>query len=127
VIPLFNLSPTDTNWLHWQRYYLDNPEAYPCSGYCPDDFHNQYFYDSIKTGRKQHFNCFQGIFHRLDQQDYRFTITIPASDQGQIWQLVTLRSHINERLQTLPHGQKLNLWGHLNHAGQWLLVENTHC
>lgn len=127
VIPLFNLSPTDTNWLHWQRYYLDNPEAYPCSGYCPADCDYQYFYDSIKTGHEQHLNCFQGIFHCLDQQDYRFTITIPASYKGQIWQLVTLRSHINEQLQAFSHGQKLNLWGRLNHAGHWLLVENTHC
>ncbi|WP_315787683.1 FAD-dependent oxidoreductase [Fischerella sp. JS2] len=127
VIPLFNLSPTDRNWLHWQRYYLDHPEAYSCSGCCPNNFDNQYFYDSIKTVQEQHFNCFQGIFHRLDQQDYRFTITIPASYKGQIWQLVTLRSHINERLQTLSHGQKLKIWGRLNHAGHWLLVENTHC
>lgn len=126
VIPLFNLSPTNTNWLHWQRYYLDHPEAYPCSGYCPVDFDYQYFYDSIQTGQEQHFNWFQGIFHRLDQQDYRFTIMIPASYTGQIWQLVTLRSHINEWLQTLSHGQKINLWGRLNHAGHWILVENTH-
>ncbi|PLZ98421.1 FAD-dependent oxidoreductase [Fischerella thermalis CCMEE 5268] len=127
VIPLFNLSPTDTNWLHWQRYYLDHPEAYPCSGYCPVDFDYQYFHDSIKTGQEQHFNWFQGIFHRLDQQDYRFSIMIPASYKDLIWQLVTLRSHINEQLQTLSHGQKINIWGRLNHAGHWLLVENTHC
>ncbi|EHC19268.1 FAD-dependent oxidoreductase [Fischerella thermalis CCMEE 5273] len=127
VIPLFNLSPTNTNWLHWQRYYLDHPEAYPCSGYCPVDFDYQYFYDSIKTGQEQHFNWFKGIFHRLDQQDYRFTIMIPASYKDQIWQLVTLRSHINEQLQSLSHGQKINIWGRLNHAGHWLLVENTHC
>lgn len=127
VIPLFNLSPTNTNWLHWQRYYLDHPESYPCSGYCPVDFDYQYFYDSTKTGQEQHFNWFQGIFHRLDQQDYRFTIMIPASYKDQIWQLVTLRSHINEWLQTLSHGQTINIWGRLNHAGHWLLVENTHC
>ncbi|BAU06397.1 FAD-dependent oxidoreductase [Fischerella sp. NIES-3754] len=127
VIPLFNLSPTNTNWLHWQRYYLEHPEAYPCSGYCPEDFDDQYFYDSIKTAQEQHFNWFQGIFHRLDQQDYRFTIMIPASYKDQIWQLVTLRSHINEQLQTLSHGQKINIWGRLNHAGHWLIVENTHC
>ncbi|RAM52659.1 MAG: FAD-dependent oxidoreductase [Hapalosiphonaceae cyanobacterium JJU2] len=126
VIPLFNLSPTSINWLHWQQYYLDNPEAYQCSGYCPDDSAYQYDHGSKKTGIEENFNCFQGIFHRLNQQDYNFTITIPASYKGQIWQLVTLRSPINELLKTAFHGQQLNLWGYLNQAGRWLLVESTH-
>ncbi|KOP25380.1 glucose-inhibited division protein A [Hapalosiphon sp. MRB220] len=126
VIPLFNTSPTSVNWLHWQQYYLDNPEVYPCNGYYPDDSAYQYDHGSKKIGKEQKFNCFQGIFHRLNQQDYRFTITIPASYKGQIWQLVTLRSPINELLQTTPHGQQLKLGGYLNQAGRWLLVENTH-
>ncbi len=126
VIPLFNTSPTSMNWLHWQQYYLDNSELYPCNGYCPDDSACQYDHGSIKTRQEQNFNYFQGIFHRLNQQDYSFTITIPASYKGQIWQLVTLRSPINELLRTALHGQQLNFWGYLNQAGRWLLVENTH-
>lgn len=35
IIPLFNLPPNHPEWLHWQRYYLDHPEAYPVSGNCP--------------------------------------------------------------------------------------------
>ncbi len=126
VIPLFNLSPTSINWLHWQQYYLDNPEAYQCSGYCPDDSAYQYDHGSKKTRQEENFYCFQGIFHSLNQQDYNFTIAIPASYKGQIWQLVTLRSPINELLKTASHGQQINLWGYLNHAGRWLLIESTH-
>ncbi|MEH1918965.1 FAD-dependent oxidoreductase [Nostoc sp.] len=115
IIPLFNLPPNRSDWRHWQLYYLDNPQAYPVNGDCPC------------TSRKaliQESNCFTGIFYRLEQQEYKFTVTAPAAYQGQGWQLVTLRSHIDEQLRAYPHEQLVTLWGRYNHSGNWLLVEH---
>ncbi|MDZ8084721.1 MAG: FAD-dependent oxidoreductase [Nostoc sp. DedQUE12b] len=116
IIPLFNLPPNRSDWRHWQLYYLDNPQAYPVSGDCPE-----FAFDKALIQEK---NRFQGIFYRLEPQEYRFTVTAPAAYQRQNWQLVTLRSHIDEQLRTYPHEQLVTLWGHYNHSGNWLLVEH---
>ncbi|MFQ4146325.1 FAD-dependent oxidoreductase [Chlorogloeopsis sp. ULAP02] len=128
IVPLLNLSPLHPQWLQWQLHYLDNPEAYPISGNCPDLLHSQYFNVSENTILGQNFNFFVGILHKLTPQDYRFTITVPTPYQGQTWQLVTLRSHIDEQLQNSLHNQQtLKIYGSLNHAGNWLLVEKIDC
>ncbi|MFN6484730.1 MULTISPECIES: FAD-dependent oxidoreductase [unclassified Nostoc] len=116
IIPLFNLPPNRSDWRHWQLYYLDNPQAYPVSGDCPES--------AFDKPLIQESNCFKGIFYRLEEQEYRFTVTAPATYQGQSWQLVTLRSHIDEQLRTYPHEQLVTLWGRYNHSGNWLLVEH---
>ncbi|MBN3896485.1 MAG: FAD-dependent oxidoreductase [Nostoc sp. NOS(2021)] len=121
IIPLFNLPPNRSDWRHWQLYYLDNPQAYPVSGDCPFPSGNEYP-DSKALIRES--NCFKGIFYRLSQQEYRFTVTAPPAYQGQNWQLVTLRSHIDEQLRAYPHEQLVTLWGRQNHFGNWLLVEH---
>lgn len=113
IIPLFNLSPNHPNWLYWQRYYLDHPEAYPTSGNCPC------------TEAPLHRSAsafFSGIFQRHNEQDYIFTITTPGDLQGD-WTLVTLRSLVDQQLQMCVDQQPLTVWGRLNHAGNWLLVE----
>lgn len=113
IIPLFNLSPNHPNWLYWQRYYLDHPEAYPTSGNCPC------------TEAPLHRSAsafFSGIFQRHNEQDYTFTITTPGDLQGD-WTLVTLRSLVDQQLQMCVDQQPLTVWGRLNHAGNWLLVE----
>jgi len=124
IIPLFNLPPNHSDWLHWQLYYLNNPQAYPGSGDCPCPSWNHYPDSTFGKGLIRESNCFQGIFYRLDQQEYRFTVTAPAAYQGQNWQLVTLRSHIDEQLRAYPHEKLVTLWGHQNHFGNWLLVEH---
>ncbi|MDM9580977.1 FAD-dependent oxidoreductase [Nostoc sp. GT001] len=116
IIPLFNLPSNRSDWRHWQLYYLDNPQAYPVNGDCPDS--------AFDKALIQESNCFTGIFYRLEQQEYRFTVTAPATYQGQSWQLVTLRSHIDEQLRAYPHEQLVTLWGRYNHSGNWLLVEH---
>ncbi|MEH1827262.1 MAG: FAD-dependent oxidoreductase [Nostoc sp.] len=115
IIPLFNLPPNHSDWRHWQLYYLENPQAYPISGDCP-----------CPSGKAliQESNCFTGIFYRLSQQEYRFTVTTPAVYEGQNWQLVTLRSHIDQQLRAYPDEQLVTLWGRYNHSGNWLLVEH---
>jgi hypothetical protein len=120
IIPLFNLAPNHPEWLHWQLYYLDNPEAYPASGNCPSSSVPEYDYSIFFPT----LDCFTGIFHRLDQQDYRFTITNPTDFSAQSWQLVTWQSHIDEQLQALPQEQPLTIWGRLNPFGCWLLIEH---
>ncbi|MFN6478359.1 FAD-dependent oxidoreductase [Nostoc sp. DedQUE07] len=116
IIPLFNLPPNRSDWRHWQLYYLDNPQAYPVSGDCPES--------AFGKPLIQESNCFKGIFYRLEQQEYRFTVIAPATYQGQNWQLVTLRSHIDEQLRAYPHEQLVTLWGRYNRSGNWLLVEH---
>ncbi|MBW4613445.1 MAG: FAD-dependent oxidoreductase [Desmonostoc vinosum HA7617-LM4] len=122
IIPFFNIPANHSDWLHWQLYYLNNPQAYPASGDCPYPSSAQYNYPAVDEVLIRENECFQGIFHRLDQQDYRFIITVPVQYQGQTWQLVTLRSHIDEQLQAVPHEQLITLWGRQNHVGNWLLV-----
>ncbi|MEH2274829.1 MAG: FAD-dependent oxidoreductase [Nostoc sp.] len=124
IIPLFNLPPNHSDWLNWQLYYLNNPQAYPANGYCPCLPGNEYPDSTFDKALIRGSNCFKGIFYRLDQQEYRFTITAPAAYQGQNWQLVTLRSHIDEQLRDYPHEQLVTLWGRQNHFGNWLLVEH---
>jgi hypothetical protein len=118
IAPLFNLdfSPNHPQWLSTQLYYIDNPQVYPLSGNCPD-------ISAVDEVVTQHCDCFTGIFQRIDEQDYRLLITEPTAYQGQTWQLVTLRSLIDEQLQVTVHEQMLTVWGRLNHSGNWLLVD----
>ncbi len=116
IVPLFNLPPNHPDWLHWQRYYLDRPDAYPESGNCPCDVEPTPYF-SVPTPR------FSGIFHRRDEQDYTLTLTDPADMRSTTWTLVTLRSRLDEQLQMCLDQQPLTIYGELNHAGKWLLVE----
>ncbi|MFN6513413.1 MAG: FAD-dependent oxidoreductase [Nostoc sp. CreGUA01] len=122
IIPFFNLPPNRSDWLHRQLYYLNNPPAYPASGDCPWPSTVKYYESNVDKLVITENKCFQGIFYRLSQQEYRFTVTAPVGYQGQNWQLVTLRSHINEQLQAYPHQQLVTVWGRHNHHSNWLLV-----
>ncbi|MBE9007377.1 FAD-dependent oxidoreductase [Fortiea sp. LEGE XX443] len=118
IAPLFNLncSPNHPEWLSTQLYYLDNHQDYPLSGNCP---HISSF-DEVVT---QDCDCFTGILQRIDQHNYKLLITEPTAYQGQTWQLVTLRSHIDNQLQVTVHEQLITVWGQLNYSGNWLLVD----
>jgi len=119
IIPLFNLPPNHPDWLHWQRYYLDHPEAYPASGNCPSRGERE----SGRAGERENYELLSGIFHCRNEQDYTFTITEPAELRSQTWSLVTLQSCVEQQLQMCTEQQPLTVWGRLNHAGNWLLVE----
>lgn len=45
ITPLFNLQLSHPDWLHWQKYYLDNLSDYPASGYCTSPENDQYLYE----------------------------------------------------------------------------------
>jgi len=115
IIPLFNLPPHHPDWITWQQYYLNNPDAYPINGYCPC---------VVAQSVKETTDYFSGIFQRLEHQSYTFTITELTVLKQQTWTLVTMRSHINQQLQMYPDGIPLTIYGRLNYAGNWLLVEN---
>ncbi|MEA5577855.1 FAD-dependent oxidoreductase [Anabaena sp. UHCC 0451] len=116
IVPLFNLPINHPEWLDWQIHYLNNPEVYPASGNCPGLSVNQCDYLNLDR--------FIGLFNRLDQQDYRFTITNSTELSPTNWQIVTLESSVDEQLQLLSQNQKLVIWGHTNSSGNWLLVEH---
>ncbi|ARV60427.1 glucose-inhibited division protein A [Nostocales cyanobacterium HT-58-2] len=124
IIPLLNLPPNHPDWLRWQMYYLYNPKNYPVSGNCPFSSPRQYYYLDSDDVILQNTYCFQGIFHRIAQQDYKFTITTPGIHRGHTLQIVTLRSHIDEQLQTLCDQQLLTISCRINHALNWLIVES---
>jgi hypothetical protein len=120
VIPLFNLSPHHPDWLYWQHYYLKQPEAYPHNGNRPLDARGDRVTFSPNQTSQSHFS---GIFHRHEIECYHFTITEPETRSGQQLRLVTLRSEIAQRLTTCEEGASLTVWGKVNDAGNWLLVE----
>ncbi len=124
ITPLFNLELSHLDWLHWQKYYLDNSSDYPASGYCPSPDNNQYLYEPTRLVKLRRLEAFVGTFKSLSPQDYRFRVTTPTEYEGQTWNLVTLRSHINSTLQTIANGKLLKLWGSYNSAGNWLIVEH---
>ncbi|MDB9379455.1 FAD-dependent oxidoreductase, partial [Nodularia sphaerocarpa] len=126
LVPLFNLdiSPKNPEWLNWQVYYLNNPQIYPLNGNYPGSSLNKCNNLKINQVLTRRSDCFTGIFRRINQQDYCFIITAPEAYSGQTWQIVTLRSHTQEQLQSALHEQQLTIWGNLNHAGHWLLAED---
>ncbi|AUT03358.1 FAD-dependent oxidoreductase [Nostoc sp. CENA543] len=124
IVPLFNLDPHHPQWLQWQTHYLREPQAYPYNGDCPASSVDNYYHSESYLVLTRSADCFTGIFQIANQQDYRFTITSPPVNVGQNWQLVTRRSHIDAQLQKLTHQQRITVWGHLNQAGNWLLIES---
>ncbi len=66
---------------------------------------------------------FSGIFQRHDEQHYTITLTKSPSDANQTWTLIALEPEVDEQLKTCADQQQLNVWGHLNSSGSWLVVE----
>lgn len=114
IIPLLNQAPHSQRWLDWQQYYLDHPESYPYDGNTPE-------LDGAivaEIPRQTDTNWIQGIFHRIDHQQYELLYN------GHIWQLVTLRDTVHNQLAMCQNEQMIRLKGRLNHAGNWILIEH---
>lgn len=114
IIPCFNLPPDHPEWLTWQRYYLDNPTEYPLNGNCPCqtiDYQPKYT------------QLFTGIFEKIGEQDYRFTCQNNSEKENQIWQLITERPEVNEKLLQLENQQLISVLGRSNLGGEWLLAD----
>ncbi|MCT7968558.1 FAD-dependent oxidoreductase [Laspinema sp. D1] len=131
LVPLFNLTPEDGDWLDCQKFYLENPEQYPLSGDRPN---KGKFYKTHKTssidikssiGDSQTNYCqhFIGELHKKGLQDYAIVLTHPVEMAGQSWSLVTLRAEIDCQLKECQDEQELNIWGRQNSSGNWIIVE----
>lgn len=110
VIPLFNLPPDHPDWLQWQTYYLDRPEAYPRTGEVPVASRNVHSPELIS---------YRGIFYVLEGQNYTIEL------QGTQYQVVTLSAEMDAVLKTYKSGQTIDFWGQLNSAGRWITVGQT--
>ena len=116
IIPLLNLPPNHPQWLQWQRYYLDRPEAYPQTGICPCDGS---FSSEIEVGE-----YYTGTFRRIAPNGYRIRLT-EGSAKKKIWSLITVRPEVNEKLENCTEGAAISVWGTCNDSGGWLLVEKV--
>jgi hypothetical protein len=115
VIPLFNLTPDHPEWLHWQRYYLDNPEKYPDSGHCPVGV------NQARLPLEKSKSVYRGEFLRGENETYQLII----KELGKTVQIITERPEVAEQLTNFIHGQMVVLGGRYNLAGNWLVVEAT--
>ena len=78
----------------------------------------------MEEDHKLNLDCFTGKFQRLDWQNYQFNITENTNLTTTNWQLVTLKSDIDQALQAFPPEKMLKIWGRPNLSGNWLLVEH---
>jgi len=125
VIPLLNLLADDPDWTYWQRYYLNQPKAYPASGRCPtrhtsDRLSSQptHARSPVSTGL-----TVTGFFQRTGEQAYTMQVMEPLALKNLTVNLVTLDPTINEQLMAAPLEELVTVSGSLNTAGNWFLVE----
>jgi FAD dependent oxidoreductase len=119
LIPLFNLTPNDSEWLFWQNYYLEHPQDYPITGNYPIRKTSIYGCPSSVSP-----SAIVGRFHRRGVQDYTLTLTEADTGAEQQWTLVTLDALLDAELQHYATGETLAVEGKFHHTGHWLLVEN---
>jgi hypothetical protein len=111
IVPLFDLVPENPEWLQWQKYYLEHPEAYPIDGNCSS-------YEFIFQASNSDF--YTGILHTNREQQY--SIRLSDSFKKRTWALITTRPEVNFQLQNCREGQSISVWGDFNYSGGWLLV-----
>ncbi len=128
VIPLYDLSSDRSDWLYWQKYYLDNPQAYPLDGNLGvtncQNYYDQSFSPSTISGKSKS-QQYQGVFHCYDNGQYGITLTKPTVNKGQLWQLITLHPTVNRQLIDYQEGELITVIGRLNQAGNWLIIEKS--
>jgi hypothetical protein len=113
VIPLFNLTPDHPDWLYWQRYYLDHPDAYPESGHCPVNA------DLACLSLTQTQAVYTGKLHKPTDNSYQLII----KSSGKKMTLITERPEVYQQFNQSNNGEKITVGGRYNLAGNWLVVE----
>jgi hypothetical protein len=116
IIPFYNLPPYHPEWLYWQTYYLDQPDAYPLDGYCPTQCIKN---PSISAASL----TFSGIFQRQDIQQHSIILDTPPALSQPTLDLVTLDPEVEQKLCNLDDHTPIQVQGRYNLSGQWLLVE----
>lgn len=125
VIPLLNLLADAPDWHYWQRYYLNQPKAYPASGRCPTR-HAGDLLSSQPTHARSPVSTRQtvtGFFQRTGEQAYTMQVMEPLTLKNLTVNLVTIDPTINEQLMAEPLEESVTVSGSLNTAGNWFLVE----
>jgi hypothetical protein len=120
LVPLFNLPPHHPEWLHWQQYYLANPDRYPASGICPAAPAPPAITSLTASAQN-----YAGLFQRQDDQAYMLELSHPIELSGKTFSLVTLCPEVDRQLQQYPAGQPLQVQGAVNRAGHWILVDTV--
>ena len=115
LVPLFNLPPSHPEWHHWQNHYLQNPDRYPAPGNCPAAPST-----AILTPLAR---LFHGTFQKQSDQNYVFQASTEERENSEPWQIITTHPTVNEQLSQSSTNIETQVWGRLNPAGNWLLVE----
>ncbi|MFM7447801.1 MAG: FAD-dependent oxidoreductase [Leptolyngbyaceae cyanobacterium] len=120
VIPILNRTFRHADWLFWQHYYLNRPEAYPNSGKAPDA---EMVDNPMQSSSHQEgwISC-KGKIIRIGEQSYQFEPLEPMADIKNMT-LVTLSPEIDQYLITAKSGKQVTVIGRLNRSGRWILVE----
>ncbi|MDJ1170932.1 FAD-dependent oxidoreductase [Roseofilum sp. BLCC_M154] len=116
VIPCFNLTHGSPDWQKWQFHYLDDGEEYPKNGNAPLSLADlgKTCTDGLEVS---------GLFKRLEEQSYQLQVNSPDEWGGSSWRLITTEPLVNEALQNLDNQKLIRLWGRMNLAGGWIVVE----
>ncbi|MBL1174163.1 FAD-dependent oxidoreductase [Pantanalinema sp. GBBB05] len=121
VIPLFNLVINHPDWLNWQRYYLDHPEAYPAAGNCPLQ-HPSMPAKTHLANPSTKGQTLAGTYTRVDAQTYMLEVKSPDALSERTFTLVTLNPDVDQKLAELSQAQRITVEGRINLAGNWVLA-----
>lgn len=125
IVPLFNLSPADSQWRSIQKHYLDQPDTYPNSGNHPF----KETADSVKSLSQFISGQTRTIGGRLGKTETNQYVLhqSTATDLPPTLALVTARAEIAEAFQNTLNKQAVQVKGTWNPAGKWLLCEQLCC
>ncbi len=115
IIPLFNLPPEHPEWLQWQRYYLEHPEAYPQDGNSPCK--------ESKTIFNSDTEIVSGIFQKQNRGEYSLELNKHQVILRQNLRIVTLHPEIHQQLSNYPHHKSISISGQYNPSGNWFAAE----
>ncbi|HEY9814535.1 MAG TPA: FAD-dependent oxidoreductase [Candidatus Obscuribacterales bacterium] len=109
VVPLIHCCPSDPDWLDQQRAVLDRGDRLPPHG-VPSA--------SVPPTSPS----YTGTFQRLGDQTYRFLGDDGVEGMTSL-NLVTLDPYVDQQMQTYQSGDRLQIQGRINPAGNWLLAD----
>lgn len=117
VVPLLNVSPHRRDWREQQQQVLNHPD---CCLKIEPEAETALGAVSPQSPLAE----FEGIFQRRGWQDYSLILESTAAVAAPMTvTLVTLDPTINQVLQTFSDAQPVRVWGTMNCAGNWLLVD----
>ncbi|MEB3830298.1 FAD-dependent oxidoreductase [Phormidium sp. CCY1219] len=127
VVPLFNLTPDDPEWLEGQWEYLENPGAYPVTGDRPGSNRILPLPPRTKDSGPVTNDRFGGSLRRQGDGEYAIALSYPPEMASQVWTLVTVQPTVNQQLEKAVEGDCLTLRGGLNRSGNWIRVDWMEC